>query len=194
MVQPAPPRIWLTSNAPIECEFFAMRIRLPLDSPRRPARYHRFCGQTQPQFLARPITRADSTLTEFSQSSHHATAAPGSPAPIRVALIFSSKLERLGWGIVVSSQADMQVVGQYSAPGPALPFLTANRVDVALVDESLLTPAVCASIAKILAAGGPRFLLLARHSVDRSRYPFISGCLLNGVTAADFAAAIRSAR
>jgi DNA-binding NarL/FixJ family response regulator len=137
-------------------------------------------------------------LTEFSQNSPLTTVAPGSDAPIRVALILSSRLERLGWGIVVESQADMQVVGQFSTLKPALAFLMTDPVDVALVDEAMLTPKICESIRAVLPGTWPRFLMLARHPVDRTlaraRYPFVSGCLLNGVTADDFLDAIRAAR
>jgi DNA-binding NarL/FixJ family response regulator len=136
-------------------------------------------------------------LTEFSQNSPLTVASGAANKPIRVALILSSKLERLGWGIVVDSQEDMQVVGQFSSLPPALAFLATEHVDVALVDEAMLTPKTCESIRAMLSGGGPRFLMLARHPVDctmaRARYPFVSRCLLNGLTGADFLEAIREA-
>jgi DNA-binding NarL/FixJ family response regulator len=132
-------------------------------------------------------------LTEFSQNSPHTTAIAATDAPIRVALILSSKLERLGWGIVIDNQADMRVVGQFSSFASALSFLMTDPVDVALVDEAMLTPKVCDSIRALLPSNGLRFLMLARHPVDRARYPFVSGCLLNGVVASDFLVAIREA-
>jgi hypothetical protein len=132
-------------------------------------------------------------LAELSQRSRQKTASADPDAPIRVALILASKLERLGWGIVVDSQPDMQVVGQFASLPPALAFLKKDAVDVALVDEAMLTPKNCESIARALANGRPRLLLLARHPVDPALYPFISRCLLNGVTAAGFVAAIRGA-
>lgn len=137
-------------------------------------------------------------MTESSQTSPLTTASAGADTPIRVALILASKLERLGWGIVVDGQADMQVVGQFASLSAALPLLIQEAVDVALVDEDLLTPTACESMRASLPVGGPRFVMLARHPVDgvlaRARCPFVARCLLHGVTADDFLAGIREAR
>lgn len=147
-------------------------------------------------------------MTEFSQTSSLTTASAGADAPgpdatiraatIRVALILASKLERLGWGIVVDGQADMQMVGQFASLESALPFLAQEGADVALVDEDLLTAEAGESMRAALSRGVPRFVLLARHPVDgvlaRARYPFVARCLLQGVAAEDFLAAIREAR
>ncbi|MGC2637220.1 MAG: hypothetical protein WA294_08565 [Acidobacteriaceae bacterium] len=137
-------------------------------------------------------------MTEFSQTSPLTTASAGADAPIRVALILASKLERLGWGIVVDGQADMQVVGHFASLASALPMLVQEAVEVALVDEDLLTPTACESMRAALPGGGPRLVLLARHPVDgmlaQARYPFVARCLLHGVTADDFLAGIREAR
>jgi DNA-binding NarL/FixJ family response regulator len=136
-------------------------------------------------------------LTEFSQTSSLTTASAGADAPIRVALVLASKLERLGWGIVVDGQADMQMVGQFASLESALPLLAQEAADVALVDEDLLTAKIGESMGAALSRGGPRFVLLARHSVDgmlaRARYPFVAGCLLQGAATEDFLAAIRDA-
>jgi DNA-binding NarL/FixJ family response regulator len=122
-------------------------------------------------------------------------AACSSAAPIRVALILSSKLERLGWGIVVDSQADMQVVGQFPSFASALAFLKTEAVDVALVDEAVLTPKACDAIRRRADANWPRFLVIAQHPVDpglaSSDYSFASRYLLKGLSAADLLAAIR---
>jgi DNA-binding NarL/FixJ family response regulator len=136
-------------------------------------------------------------LTEFSQNSPITTADGGADVPIRVAIILSSKLERLGWAIVIDSQADMQVVGQFPVLTPALAFLTTAPVDVALVDETMLTPKVWDAIRKHTYASRPRFLVIAQHPVDASpvapNFPLSSLCLLKGVSATDLLAAIRKA-
>jgi hypothetical protein len=136
-------------------------------------------------------TGANPALTEFSQNSERTTGTASADTTIRVALILASKLERLGWGIVVGGQEDMQVVGQFATAAPALAFLRGESVDVALVDETVLTPKVCDWICELLPRNGLRFLLLARHPVDPARYPFVSGCLLHGATASEFLTAIR---
>lgn len=165
-----------------------------MDYPGSDALYHRWYEASSPLSVARLRTRTDPTLTEFSQNSPLTTDLACPAAPIRVALVLASKLERLGWGIVVGNQEDMQLVGEFASLTPALAFLMTENVNVALVDETMLTPKVCESMRELLSSSGLRLLLLARHPVEPARYPFVAGCLLNGVTADDFLAAIREAR
>lgn len=138
----------------------------------------------------------DPTLTEFSQNSPLTIDAAAADAPIRVALILSSKLERLGWGIVIDGQADMQVAAQFSSLAPALAFLGSEPVDVALVDEAFLTPKACDAIGRLAHASRPRLLVIARHPIDETPgeadSPFAARYLLKGVSAADLLAAVRS--
>jgi DNA-binding NarL/FixJ family response regulator len=135
-------------------------------------------------------------LTEFSQNSPLTTTAGSADAPIRVALILSSKLERLGWGIVVDGQEDMQVVGQFSSLASAFALLKTDAADVVLVDETMLTPKACDAIRRHSPAKRPRFLVIARHPVEgaqeESRYSFASRYLLKGLSAADLLDAIRN--
>lgn len=118
-----------------------------------------------------------------------------SAEPISVVLILSSKLERLGWSIVVESQADMNLLGQFATLNGALDFLESHPADVALVDEAMLTPKQCDAMRRLAAGGGPRILLVARHAIDDairlSRYAFASSWLLKGISADGLLAAIR---
>lgn len=136
------------------------------------------------------------TLKTTSQNSIQADSNPAL-APIRVAVIIGSKLERLGWSIVVDGQPDMEIVGQYASLGAALGQLDDARVDVALVDETMLTPKASESLRRHTTTGRPRFLMMTRHPVEWSeveaRYPFVRRPLLKGLAAADLLAAIREA-
>jgi DNA-binding NarL/FixJ family response regulator len=135
-------------------------------------------------------------VTEFSQNLPR----PSTPAiaeRIRVALIISSKLERLGWSIVLESQPDMEIVGQFSSWTAALTLLEQESVDVALIDEAMLTPKACEQLlARPQTHSGPRFLMMAQHPIDPAvaelRYAFVSRHLLKGLSAADLLAAIRN--
>lgn len=134
-------------------------------------------------------------MTEFSQNFSLTRAASGFDAPIRVALILASDPERLGWGIVLNAQADMQVVGQFSSLAPALVFLASEPVDVALVDEAILTPKACEAIRRLVGANPPRLLVIARHAVEgppaEADAALAARYLLKGVPAADLLAAVR---
>jgi hypothetical protein len=154
------------------------------------------CTETQSRRPPRwPRDWIGFTLTEFSQNLPRALAPAAAAPPIRVILVISSKLERLGWSIVVEGQADMELLGQFGSLGEALRFLSAHRVDVALIDEAMLTPRHCDALRRHAAQRLSRFLLVARHPVDEtwetSRYSFASGCLLKGITAGSLLAAIR---
>lgn len=135
------------------------------------------------------------TLTELPQKRRGPAAASVAVEPIGVILILSSKLERLGWSIVVESQADMKLLGQFATLNGALDFLEGHGADVALVDEAMLTPKRCEALRRLAAGGGPRMLLVARHPIDdairQSRYGFASSWLLKGISAEDLLAAIR---
>lgn len=182
-------------DPPIECEIFGRRIRLPSDFVGCDDRYDCRYGQAEPLSVVRPNIRTVPALTEFSQNTQPTSAAAGTDAPIRVVLIFSSELERMGWGIVVDSQADLQVVGQFASFPAALALLNRQAADVALVDEAMLTPKACDAIRRRAHASWPRFLVIARHPVDgflaASHYSFAAGFLLKGLSAADLLAAIR---
>jgi len=113
-----------------------------------------------------------------------------------VAIVIGSKLERLGWSIVVGGQEDMDVAGQFSSLDSAFAFVGDHPVDVALVDETLLTAEVWKDISR-LTRHMPKLLILARHPADTSlsepRPAVGSRRLLKGLPAADLLAAIREA-
>ncbi len=119
-----------------------------------------------------------------------------SAGTIRVLLVISSKLERLGWSIVLENQDDMQVLGQFADPDQALASLAANSIDVLLIDEALLAPKHCERLRRDVLRRNSRVLLVSNHPLDdeleRTRYSFASGFLLRGACAADLLAAIRA--
>lgn len=121
-----------------------------------------------------------------------------SAAAVRVLLVISSKLERLGWSIVLENQDDMQVSGQFGEVDEALACLAANSIDVLLIDEALLTPKHCERLRRDVVRRKSRVLLVTNHPLDeelkRTRYSFVSGFMLKGVAAVDLLAAIRGPR
>ena len=145
--------------------------------------------------MLRPWNRAGLTLKPCSQNPDKPDSAAAALAHIRVAIVTASKLERLGWSIVVDSQPDMEAVGQFASLSAALAFLAGQTVDVALVDEAMLTAKSCEALAQHARTCGSRFLMMTRHPIDEavveSRYAFVSRCLLKGLSAADLLAAIR---
>jgi DNA-binding NarL/FixJ family response regulator len=114
---------------------------------------------------------------------------------IRVAIVIAAKLERLGWSIVVDSQEDMEVVGQFSSFSPALAFIASHSVDVAVIDDMVLTPAACEALEKLTHRRLPHLLMMARHRVDTNSDPsvhsLVSRRLLKGLSAAELLVAIR---
>lgn len=138
------------------------------------------------------------TLKPSSQSS--SVTAPSATAlqPIRVAIIIASKLERLGWGIVVQSQSDMELVGQFSSLSKGLEFLASQPADVSLVDESMLTPKSCEELARRARLASSHCILVAPHPIGDTlgKTPWSSAftCLLKGASADEMVAAIRAAR
>lgn len=143
----------------------------------------------------RPKNGTALPLTEFSQKPHGRIASLAAVKTVRVILVIRSKLERLGWSIVLETQTDVELLGQFGSVSEALAFLSAHPADVILIDEAALTPKHCEALRSQAVHGGPRFLLVTRHPVDEtlehSRYSFASDCLLKGVSAAELLAAIR---
>lgn len=141
------------------------------------------------------MTRLIPSLAHPAQSLSEPKSPLASEAAIRVVLVISSKLERLGWSIVLENQDDMQLLGQFAVLDDALAFLAANSVDVVLIDEALLTPKYCEVLRRGAAHRRSRFLLVTKHPLDegleRSRYSFVSDFLLKGVSAADLLSSIR---
>lgn len=134
-------------------------------------------------------------MTKFSQNDSPTHPPPALGNPIRVVLVIRSRLERLGWSIVLESQTDLDLLAQFGSVSAAIAFLAEHPADVALVDEAALSPKDCEALRLLAAKGGPRFVLVARHPADQalepSRYAFASDYLLKGVSAADLLASLR---
>lgn len=110
-------------------------------------------------------------------------------------LVIASRLERLGWSIVLEQQEDVRLTGQFSRCREAFDFFATSPPAVALIDEAILTARDCATLDKYSASTATRFLLVASHPVEQplagSRYSFASECLLKGLPAGELLAAIR---
>ena len=136
---------------------------------------------------------------KLNPSSQSSSARPPASAvePVRVAIVIASKLERLGWSIVIDSQEDMAVAGQFSSFDSALAFLNNHAVDVALVDEAMLAPGGWEALARRSRRRLPRLLILARYPdespFEGAQAPVASRHLLKGLPAEDLLAAIREA-
>ena len=144
----------------------------------------------------RPSNRLILLLAYSSHSVPEPDPVVASQLPIRVLLVISSRLERLGWSIVIQNQTDLELVGEFPAFDGALATLLANRADVVLIDEALLTPKRCDLLRRESARLGCRFLLVASYPIDEElgsgRYAFASDCLLKGISAPDLLAALRA--
>lgn len=130
--------------------------------------------------------------------SSHAPApkpAEASDANIRVVLLIASRLERLGWSIVLERQPDMRLLGQFARCREALALFDGAPPDIALVDEALLSEKNCEALSRYARGGRTRFLLIASHPVAEtlagSRYAFAAECLLRGLPAEELLTAIR---
>jgi DNA-binding NarL/FixJ family response regulator len=117
------------------------------------------------------------------------------PGIISVALVIASRLERLGWSIVLEQQKDIRLAGQFCRCREAIAWLEASSPDVVLIDEILLTPKDCETLVRFAAQNRTRFLLVAPHPVEPalagSPYSFAFDCLLKGLSAEELLAAIR---
>lgn len=141
----------------------------------------------------------DPGCVKLNPSSQSNSARPPASAvePVRVAIVIASKLERLGWSIVVDRQEDLAVAGQFSSFESALAFLGNNAVDVALIDEAMLAPGAWRALGRLSRRRLPKLLILARYPAENpfeeSQAPVASRHLLKGLPAEDLLAAIREA-
>jgi DNA-binding NarL/FixJ family response regulator len=89
----------------------------------------------------------------------------------------------------------MEVVGQFSSFSPALAFIASHSVDVAVIDDMVLTPAAWEALEKLTHRRLPHLLMMARHRVDTNSDPsvhsLVSRRLLKGLSAAELLVAIR---
>ncbi len=110
-------------------------------------------------------------------------------------MVISSRLERLGWSIVIEGQDDMRILSQFSTCGETLAWLAHHAPQVVLIDEAILTPKDCEMLSRHAVRTGTCFLLVARHpiysAVERERLSFASQCLLKGLSSSELLAAIR---
>jgi len=184
------------SIASIQRETSLLRVRLPSDGTPVLCRYDRVYRKTEPEPALQPKDPGHLKLNP-SLPSTSAQRPASALRSIRVAIVIASKLERLGWSIVVDGQQDMAVAGQFSSLAAALVFLSSHDVDVALVDEALLTPSGWDALGNVPQGRLPRLLLLARHPAENpfaeARHPLILRRLLKGLPAAELLAAIREA-
>jgi DNA-binding NarL/FixJ family response regulator len=121
----------------------------------------------------------------------------GEEFPIRVVVAMSAELERMGWGIIVSNQPDMQLIAQAASCSEVLNVLKAHRPHVTLIDEAMLEDNQYKDLREYSRQSrSSRFVLVAPHEMDYSReqskYAFAHAYLLKGVSAAELLNTIRT--
>ena len=118
--------------------------------------------------------------------------------PIRVVIAMSAELERMGWGIIVSNQPDMQLIAQAASCSEVLSVLKVHHPHVTLIDETILDNSLSEDLRECSSQSNlTRFILVAPHELDYSRkqpkYAFTHAYLLKGVSATELLYTIRSA-
>jgi DNA-binding NarL/FixJ family response regulator len=136
-------------------------------------------------------------LLHLSQEELEPESNAGKRPRIRVLIALSAELERLGWGIIVSSQPDMQLIAQAASCDEALAVLSTHPSDVTLIDETILETGQCSALQEYSKPPwSSRFVLVAPHHVDysleHSRYAFTHAYLLKGVSAEELLGTIRT--
>lgn len=125
--------------------------------------------------------------------------APGESAadPIRVALVDDQQLVRVGFRMLIDSQADLTVVAEAGDGAQALALLARSRVDVVLMDIRMpRLDGIEATRALTALPDGPRVIVLTTFDIDEYVLAAIgagaSGFLLKDALPEDMLAAIRT--
>jgi DNA-binding NarL/FixJ family response regulator len=140
-----------------------------------------------------PLLAPESNQTAGTALQSHV----GERAPIRVIIAISSGLEGMAWGIIISNQTDMQLIGQVTCSEEALAILRTQCCDVTLIDDAILDADQDQSLWNYsMEPSSSRFVLVAPHqldySQDQSRYAFAQTYLLKGVSSDELLRAIRA--
>jgi DNA-binding NarL/FixJ family response regulator len=115
---------------------------------------------------------------------------------IRVLLVDDQELVRSGFRMLLSVEDDIEVVGEAPDGERAVSLVADGNVDVVLMDVQMPVLDGVAATRRIVAAGGPRVVMLT--TFERDDYLFAaleagaSGFLLKSCTAEELVAAIRT--
>ena len=115
---------------------------------------------------------------------------------IRVVIVDDQSLVRAGFRMVLSAQADMEVVGEAENGADALRLLAATAADVVVMDIRMpIMDGVEATRRLCVGEGGPRVLVLTTFDTDEDAFAALqagaSGFLLKNVPPEELLAAIR---
>ena len=124
---------------------------------------------------------------------------PGGPAadPIRVVLVDDQPLLRMGFRMVLDSQADLEVVGEAGDGDEAVRCVRELGPDVVLMDVRMPVLDGIGATTQLVAAGSTaRIIVLTTFDLDEYAYSALragaSGFLLKDVPPADLISAIRA--
>lgn len=115
---------------------------------------------------------------------------------IRVFLVDDQALVRAGFRMLIEAQPDMEVVGEAEDGLVAVESLAVTAVDVALMDVRMPRLDGVAATKTVVAAGGPKVLVLTTFDLDEYVFAAIkagaSGFLLKDARPEELLTAIRS--
>ncbi|HTJ35509.1 MAG TPA: response regulator transcription factor [Dactylosporangium sp.] len=115
---------------------------------------------------------------------------------IRVVVVDDQELMRAGFRMILSAQADMEVVGEAGDGAEALRLLRTVAADVVVMDIRMPVMDGIAATAEVAGRdGGPRVLVLTTFDTDEDAFAALragaSGFLLKNAPPAELLAAIR---
>ncbi|CAM3166725.1 response regulator transcription factor [Nocardioides dubius] len=118
-------------------------------------------------------------------------------APIRVVLVDDQQMVRAGFGMLLGSQADLEVVGEAGNGEEALRLLAGTAADVVLMDVRMPVMDGVQATAQIAAGGDvPRVIVLTTFDLDEYAFAALragaSAFLLKDAPPEDLLRAIRS--
>ncbi len=116
---------------------------------------------------------------------------------IQILLVDDEPMLRLGLGMVLGSQTDMNIVGEAGSGDEAVRLAALHQPDVVLMDVRMPGSDGIGATARLAAAGSPvRVLILTTFDLDEYAYAALragaSGFLLKNVPPDDLIAAVRA--
>jgi DNA-binding NarL/FixJ family response regulator len=116
--------------------------------------------------------------------------------PVRVVVVDDQALVRGGFSMILSTEPDLEVVGEAGDGAEAVRVCAAEHPDVVLMDIRMPVLDGVEATRRVTAAGGTRVLMLTTFDLDEYVYDAIragaSGFLLKDVPPAELAYAVRT--